>query len=109
MTNPGTVSKWNYTEAELQTLIGKHLLVGVAHRNHDNAVVFREQFHGVVVRVNFKEGIIIKPNGTNKERTLPLDFSDFKKAQPGKYTLTGTNEVVNDPDYTITLELVDKD
>ena len=105
MTTQQTVSRWKYTEEELQALVGKHLLVGVAYCSSTGAVVSREQFHGTILRVNFKEGIIINQHGTNIERTVPLDFTEFEAARPGKYHLKSTNEVVEDPDYTIQVNI----
>ena len=105
MTTQQTVSKWDYTEEELQVLVGKHLLVGVAYCSSTGAVVSREQFHGTIIRINFKEGIIINQHGSNTQRVVPLDFTEFEAARPGQYRLTSTDEVVEDPDYTIQVSI----
>ena len=109
MSDPQTMSKWNYTEDELQTMVGKHLLVAVAYCKTDKSVVSREQFHGRVLRINFKEGIILKLHGSENERAIPLDFSELKKARKGQYTLTNTQETVEDPDFTMKLVVYQDD
>lgn len=94
----------DYTEEELHALIGKSILVGINYQT-PNAVLKGEQFYGTISRVGFKEGIAVKLNNMDVERIIPLDFSDFELARPGKYTLTNTGEVIEDPYYTITVTM----
>lgn len=94
----------DYTEEELQALVGKSILVGVSYKT-PKAGLNGEQFYGTISRIGFKEGIAVKLNSTNAERIIPLDFSDFELARPGKYTLTNTGEVIEDPYYTITVNM----
>lgn len=98
----------DYTEEELQALIGKRLLVGITHYNSENTVVSLEQFHGVISRIGLNEGIVIKLNGLSEERTIPPDFSCLEMARPGQYRLTNSGEVVEDPDYIATWNVYPK-
>jgi hypothetical protein len=91
-----------FDEEEAQTLIGKHLLVGLTHRNHEDEVTRYEQIHGIVVRANRREGIVLRLHGSTEERTLPPDLSRLEEAGPGTYRLKTTGEVVVDPDYLAT-------
>jgi len=89
------------TEDQAKVLIGKYILVGIAHCDSSGSVKSREQIHGIVERVNLKEGVVIKLKGSNQERAVPLKLADLKMAQPGEYRLKETDEVVEDPDYTL--------
>ena len=89
----------DYTEEELQALVGKRILVGITHCNLKGATVSLEQFHGIISRITLRDGIVIKLHGTNELRTLPPDLSPVEIAPPGQYRLTNTGEVVEDPDY----------
>ena len=91
-----------FDEEEAQFLIGKHLLVGVTHRNHSDEITGYEQFHGEIVRASQAEGIIIRLNGSVEERWVPPDLSRLEEAAPGNYRLKKTGEVVVDPDLLST-------
>jgi hypothetical protein len=99
--NVKTEPMMDVTEDQAKVLVGKHILVGIARCTSDGAVQSREQIHGIVDRANLKEGVVIRLNGSDVERAVPLKLADLKIARPGKYTLTGTNEVVEDPNYTL--------
>ena len=88
------------TEEEAKTFIGKHLLVGLTHCNLDGQISSREEFHGIIDRINPQEGIVIKLNGSNAEKALPPDVTQLKMTRPGHYKLQSTGEVVIDPDFT---------
>jgi len=91
-----------FDENEAQILVGKRLLVGVTHRNHDEEVTRREQFHGEVVRATKSGGIILRLNDSTEERALPPDLSVIEEADPGEYRLKSTGELVINPDYVAT-------
>ena len=93
------------TEEQAAVLIGKRLLVGVAHTNTEGTITSREQFHGIVIRANVTEGVVILLNGSSAERAVPLELSCLQIAHVGQYQLTGTNEIVEDPDYTLKVTL----
>lgn len=87
-----------FDEEEAKAIIGKHLLVGVTHRNRDEEITSIEQFHGEVIRASRVEGIILRLSGSGEERWVPPDLSRLEPAAPGHYKLKGTGEVVVDPD-----------
>ena len=94
--------KPHFDEEEAQAVIGKHLLVGVTHRDHNDVITGYEQFHGDILRATQKGGIIIRLSGSDEERWLPPDLSRLEKAALGKYRLKSTGEEVVDPDFLST-------
>ena len=73
-----------FDEEEARGIIGKHLLVGVTHRNRADEVTGYEQFHGEIVRATRDEGIILRLDGTATERWAPPDLSRLEPASPGR-------------------------
>jgi len=57
-----TTEHWEsyFDDEEAKGIIGKHLLVGVTHRNHQDEITGIEQFHGEIIRASREEGIIIR-------------------------------------------------
>ncbi|HUQ85077.1 MAG TPA: hypothetical protein VM077_02030 [Candidatus Limnocylindrales bacterium] len=88
-----------YDKSYAATLIGKLVIVGYTHEKKDGTVIKQEQKYGNVVRVNKKEGVIIQLYNSDETISLPPDFSTWKRAEPGEYTLRSTGELVKDPDY----------
>jgi hypothetical protein len=89
------------TEAEAVAIVGKRVLVGLTYVDADQNPLRLVQHHGVIVRANRKEGIVMKlKNGD--EFALPPVFQYLKQAPPGEYRLRSTGEIVMDPDFTVT-------
>ncbi len=90
-----------------ETLIGKHVLVGLTYMRAD-VVASKHQFHGLVVQCD-ETIIAIEQWGGGDPITLPPDPRSFEAAAPGEYRLLSTGEVVVDPDYTAswTIHLAD--
>ena len=91
-----------FDEEVARTIIGKHLLVGITHRNRADEVTSFEEFHGEIVRASRDGGIIVRIDGSAEERWVPPDLSHLHTAAPGNYSLKSTGEVVVDPDFTAT-------
>lgn len=85
-------------------LVGKTLLVGVTYCTADDQVVRREQFHGVVISADPRQGIVLELDGARRgeRHDLPPMTQVFQRARPGEYRLSATGEVVHDPDYLAT-------
>src|SRR5581483_9443190 len=78
-------------------LVGKTVLIGLTYLNEEGGVDHRTQLRGTftwadeeMVRIELADG---------EEFTLPPDLEAFQPAPPGKYTLKGSGEVVENPDY----------
>ncbi len=90
----------------LRHLVGTRLLVGVSVRAPDGAVVHREQFCGRVLEV--RDGVVVveRPHAPGDPALLPADYAAYDEAAPGSYVLAGTGEIVVDPDYVTTWDVL---
>jgi hypothetical protein len=87
----------------LQYLVGRRLLVGVTVRGQTGTVVSRLQFCGPVLDVG--DGVVVVDTG-GEPALLPSDDLAYTPAPPGRYTLSATGEVVVDPDFITTWDVV---
>ncbi len=91
-------------EITLDELIGKILLVGITYYTDSNEFIEQKQFYGTVTEANESFIRIKQQDGT--EFTLPSDLSSTKRARPGKYKLRSTGEIVTNPDFFATWNLI---
>jgi hypothetical protein len=99
---------WDQDEADW--LIGKHVLVGVTYLASDGVTVSSQgQYHGRIVSADQSKGFAIECEGAwaGKTMGLPPMLSAFRLADPGKYKLRSTGEVVEDPDVLATWSIVE--
>jgi len=90
-----------FSQRAAEDLIGKRIIVGITHEDHEHNLIDKEQYHGRIVRANPQEGIVIQtPSG--QERRLPPDLRPLFAARPGEYRFRATGEVVADPDLQTT-------
>jgi hypothetical protein len=91
-------------------LIGKLVLVGLTHCNSDGSVDRQEQFFGVVRSAHKSAGVLLDLKGTRAgcRYNLPPDLRSYFKASPGNYRLRSTNEVVSNPDFTVTFSVQER-
>jgi len=87
-----------------EKLVGKYVLVGLTYVDRRGKMKEQIQFHGVVERADAYEGILLSLRGNRKgeKYNLPPHTDVFSPASPGEYSLRGSGEIVNDPDYTCT-------
>jgi hypothetical protein len=87
-----------------RALIGKTVLVGLTHCTHDDEVVRREQFYGVVKSADRRRGIALELDGSRvgESHVLPPMTKVFEKARLGDYRLSTTGETVSDPSFIAT-------
>lgn len=84
------------------SLVGKRVLVGITTVDRDDRPTGQRQFHGVIVRIDPRQGVVVAVHGTGDEVCLPPDLGSYHVAAPGHYRLRSTGEVVVDPDLTCT-------
>jgi hypothetical protein len=85
-------------------MVGAHLLVGITLRDDDGTLRERRQFHGRVAEV--ADGVVVlHPVGDDAPVLLPADPDAYEPARPGEYRLP-SGEVVRDPDYLSTWDVV---
>jgi hypothetical protein len=77
---------------------------GITYYTHDGVPIEQKQFWGVVSSCG-SNGITIK-RADGGTFTLPSDLSSTRVAQAGEYRLRSTGEVVSDPDFLSTWNLV---
>ena len=82
---------------DLNEMIGGRILVGVTYLNDDGGVHQQVQFVGRVTAV--EPLVSIEREGVESFTLPPPEPKAYDRAAPGDYTLRGTGEVVNNPDY----------
>ncbi len=88
-------------ESAAPELMGKHVVVGLTFVDADQKPIRLTQLHGHVVKVNRKEGIVLK-QADGSEYKLPPTLAGFQKAPKGSScTLRSTGELVEDVDYLV--------
>lgn len=100
-----------YDSAFAAELLGKYVLVGVTINDRHGGLKRHEQWHGVVVSVDPREGFRLALRGTGQGtyRMLPPDTRGFCVADKGHYNLHSTGETVVDPDYLSTWTVEQQD
>lgn len=91
-------------EITLDELVGKILLVGITYYTSSNEIIEQKQFYGTVTEANKSVICIKQSDGT--EFILPSDLSSTKRARPGEYKLRSTGEIVTNPDFFATWNLI---
>ncbi len=90
------------TKKSFESFIGKHILIGLNYIDHGDKLVERQQINGFIVRINEKEGVVIRLYNEQEEIKLPIDFSGFEKAPVGVYHLEPSGEIIHNPDFLAT-------
>jgi hypothetical protein len=88
-------------ESDLANYVGKTIIVGLSYRDYGEEIKSQHQFHGEIVRVNLREGVVVRL-ASGEERRLPPDPRTFKPAPPGEYRFRSTGEVIVNPDLMTT-------
>jgi hypothetical protein len=95
--------RWDQSEADW--LVGKTVLVGITFQTADGTIVTsKEQYHGKIIRVDRRSGIVVACEGVRSGQSLelPPDLRAFCPAGPGEYRLRSTGEIIKDPDVLTT-------
>jgi hypothetical protein len=90
----------NFDSVAAVTFIGKSVLIGVTYVGADGQADGRFQMHGIIEKATPK-GIEVALKGTREGQrwTMPPQLSGLVRAEPGKYGLKDTAEVVENPDF----------
>lgn len=92
-------------ELAFSDLLGKVILVGITYYTHDKQLIEQKQYHGTVIWADEKGIVVRKANG--EEEKLPPDLRSTKPAPPGEYRERSTGEIVVNPDYFTTWNVVE--
>jgi hypothetical protein len=94
-----------FSAEQVATLLGSHLLVGTTYLRPDGGIDRRLQFHGTVESAG--EDLVEVRRADNGEIfTLPPGPEAYQPAPPGEYRLKTTGEIVVNPDFTCTFDVV---
>ena len=84
--------------------MGCRLLVGITYLDGIGEVSGTEQFCGQVLEVADGVVVVERPDGA-EPALLPADADAYEPAAAGRYTLKGTGEIVQDPDFVTTWQV----
>ncbi len=99
----GNASAHEVDSAATDIYVGKYILVGVTYVDSAGQVESSVQMHGVVESAS-QDGVTIALKGERlgQSWTMPADLSAISPAQPGRYELPETGEIVENPDFICT-------
>lgn len=92
-----------FTEADIDKLLGKTVLIGITTLEADGTFVEQTQMHGVIEKAD-QHGIVVALKGKREGETwnMPPDMRAMQPAKAGEYQLRSTGEIVANPDFTAT-------
>jgi len=92
-----------FTDQEAADLVGKTILIGITYLAHDGEELQRSQMHGVVSSASSNTvEVLLGGERHGQTFSLPSDPNFFTVAEPGKYQLHSTGEVVENPQVLFT-------
>ena len=96
-------SAQEFDSAAADIYLGKYILIGVTYMNSAGQVEDSVQMHGVVESAS-RDGIKVSLKGERDGQswTMPADPSAISPAQPGRYQLPETGEIIENPDFICT-------
>jgi hypothetical protein len=99
----GSSTAKDLDSAATDIYLGKYILVGVTYVDSAGQVEDSVQMHGVVESAS-KDGIKISLKGERDGQSwiMPADLSAISPAQPGRYQLPETGEIIENPDFVCT-------
>jgi hypothetical protein len=86
---------------QLRELVGRRLLVGITYLDGAGLATGTQQFCGRVLEVADGVVVVERPDSA-QPAVLPADAAAYQPAAAGGYRLSGTGEIVVDPDFVTT-------
>ncbi len=94
------------TYQQLQEYLqGKSFLIGLTFIDNEGELIEQYQTHGIVSELT-NDGLFKIERNDNSIFQMPYDKDTIKKADKGEYRLRATKEVVIDPDFIMTWEII---
>lgn len=93
------VNKQILDDQKVAQMINKHIIIGITFNDFDGTFLEQKQIHGNIIRINEKEGIVVKLHDSDIEYSLPPYLDSVEVAPEGEYRFRSTGEVVVNPDY----------
>ena len=100
-------NEWD--EILARELVGAIVLGGITYTDAGGEPLSNVQFYGLIAFADRTRGIAIECHGElwkGELAHLPPSTTFFERAQPGKYHLRSTDEVVVDPAYIFSARVV---
>jgi len=99
----GSSSARELDKEAAEIYLGKYILIGVTYVDPAGQVEDSVQMHGVVESAS-QDGIKVSLKGERDGQSwiMPADLSAISPAQPGRYQLPETGEVIENPDFICT-------
>jgi len=98
----GTASA-DFDATAMSAFVGKYMLIGVTYLDAAGQAEASIQMHGVVESAT-EQGITISLKGEREGEswTMPANVNAISPADPGRYQLPETGEIVENPDFITT-------
>ncbi len=93
------MEKPQLNESKANEYIGKTILLCMNYLDHNEKLIERKQWFGVIETFSNKEGIRIRLSNSDYTYCLPPHPGGLQKAEPGIYRLKSTGEEIENPDY----------
>ena len=92
-----------FDAATINSYVGKYVLVAVTYLDASGKEENSMQMHGVVESAS-EQGITLALKGERDGETwtMPADAKAISAAQPGRYELPETGEIIENPDFIST-------
>jgi len=92
-----------FDEKLAASYVGKYIIVGITRCDHNDREIGRQQLHGIIESAS-PTGINIALRGVRDGQywNMPPALEAIRPAEPGRYHLHSTGEVIEDPDLTAT-------
>lgn len=98
------MSDFRPTPTDPSEVIDRTILVGITYVDAAGTPLTREQYYGRITAVDLDRAIdVTLPDGSIRSFTPILQA--LIPAEPGRYTLESTGEIVDNPDFVALLEI----
>jgi len=93
----------DFDAAAMNTYLGKYILIAFTYVDASGKAVESIQMHGVIESAT-EQGITVSLKGEREGEswTMPADATALSPADPGRYQLPETGEIVENPDFITT-------
>jgi hypothetical protein len=93
----------DFDATAMNEFVGKYVLIAVTYVDGSGQEEASVQMHGVVTSVS-EQGITISLKGEREGEnwTMPANVNAISPAEPGRYQLPETGEIVENPDFITT-------
>ena len=92
-------TKIQFEEYNESKFIGKIVLIGIRYFYKNERELGARQYWGTIIKFNKNDGLQVDMSNSGDIGHFPPMLDYMIPAEPGVYTLKGTGEEIEDPDY----------